>query len=141
MPDDLPRLDRLTVGLQGNKIGNLELAIDMTIRPSRAAARRFRAAGVWRDSGQISDLRRWRDQTPKATAIKAYRADAEATVVTYAELAGRVERFAGALYQRGVRPGQVVALQLPNCWQAHMLLLAAARLQAGGADHDRHPAA
>jgi acyl-CoA synthetase (AMP-forming)/AMP-acid ligase II len=41
-----------------------------------------------------------------------------------------VERFAGALYELGVRPGQVVAMQLPNWWQACALYLAAARLRA-----------
>ena len=102
----------------------------MTIRPSGAAVRRFHAAGIWRTSGQMSDLRRWRDQTPEATAIRAYRADGEVLLITYAELARRVERFAGALYELGVRPGRVVACQLPNWWQAHALLLAATRLHA-----------
>jgi cyclohexanecarboxylate-CoA ligase len=103
---------------------------DLSIRPPDSAARKFRAAGVWRDSGQISDLRRWRDETPDAPAIKAYRADGDATLIDYAELAGRVERYAGALYELGVRPGDVVACQLPNWWQAQVLLLAAARLGA-----------
>jgi len=106
------------------------VAIDVMIRASDTAARRFRAEGVWRDSGQMSDLRRWRDRTPQATAIRAYRADGEATLITYVELAGWVERFAGALYQLGVRPGRVIACQLPNWWQAQVVLLAAARLQA-----------
>jgi cyclohexanecarboxylate-CoA ligase len=106
------------------------MPVDVTIRPAGAAAQRFRAAGVWRDSGLMSDLRRWRDQTPQATAVMAYRADGEARLITYAELAGRVERFAGALYELGVRPGQAVACQLPNWWQTHVLQLAAARLQA-----------
>jgi len=104
--------------------------IDLLIRPSDAAARRFRAAGVWRDSGQMTELRRWRDETPDAPAIKAYRADGDATLISYAELARHVERFAGALYELGVRPGQVVACQLPNWWQAQALLLAATRLEA-----------
>jgi cyclohexanecarboxylate-CoA ligase len=86
--------------------------------------------GVWRDSGQMSDLCRWRDETPDAPAIKAYRADGGTTLVGYAELARRVERFAGALYELGVRPGDVVACQLPNWWQAQALLLAATRLEA-----------
>lgn len=106
------------------------MPIDLLIRPSDAAARRFRAAGVWRDSGQMTELRRWRDETPDAPAIKAYRADGDATLISYAELARHVERFAGALYELGVRPGQVVACQLPNWWQAQALLLAAARLKA-----------
>src|SRR5262249_40402125 len=41
-----------------------------------------------------------------------------------------VERFAGALYELGVRPGQVVAMQLPNWWQSCVMYLAAARLRA-----------
>src|ERR1700755_2237401 len=100
------------------------------IRASDTAARRFRAEGVWRDSGQMSDLRRWRDRIPQATAIRAYQADGGGTGLPYVELAGWVERFAGALYQLGVRPGRVVACQLPNWWQAQVLLLAATRLQA-----------
>src|ERR1700754_3550495 len=91
----------------------------------------FRTAGLWRNSGAISDLRRWRDATPDAPAIKAYRADEGSVRISYAEYARHVERFAGALYELGVRPGQVVACQLPNWWQAQALLLAAARLEAG----------
>jgi cyclohexanecarboxylate-CoA ligase len=78
----------------------------------------------------MSDLRRWRDRTPQATAVMAYGAGGEARSITYTELAGWVERFAGALYELGVRPGQVVACQLPNWWQTHALQLAATRLQA-----------
>jgi cyclohexanecarboxylate-CoA ligase len=75
-------------------------------------------------------LCRWRDETPDAPAIKAYRADGAPTRITYAEYARYVERFAGALYELGVRPGAVVACQLPNWWQAQALLLAATRLEA-----------
>ena len=73
------------------------MPVDVTIRPAEAAAQRFRAAGVWRDSGLMSDLRRWRDRTPQATAVMAYRADGEARSISYTEFASRVERFAGAL--------------------------------------------
>ncbi|GAA1231152.1 cyclohexanecarboxylate-CoA ligase [Pseudonocardia alaniniphila] len=98
------------------------------IRPSEAASRNFRAAGVWRDGGLISDLRRWRGEKPDALAINAYRADGEPVRISYDRYARNVERFAGALYELGVRPGQVVACQLPNWWQAQVLLLAATRL-------------
>jgi cyclohexanecarboxylate-CoA ligase len=101
-----------------------------SIRSSEVAARRFRAAGFWRDSGGISDLRRWRDATPDAPAIRAYRADEGSARISYAEYAHYVERFAGALYELGVRVGDVVGCQLPNWWQAHALLLAAIRLEA-----------
>jgi cyclohexanecarboxylate-CoA ligase len=106
------------------------MCTSLLIRPSDAAARKFRSTGAWRDSGQISELRRWRDETPHAPAIKSYRADGDRTLIDYAEYARRVERFAGALYELGVRPGQVVACQLPNWWQAQALLLAAIRLEA-----------
>jgi acyl-coenzyme A synthetase/AMP-(fatty) acid ligase len=39
-------------------------------------------------------------------------------------------RFAGALVELGVRPGEVVALQLPNWWQAGALILAVDRVGA-----------
>jgi acyl-coenzyme A synthetase/AMP-(fatty) acid ligase len=96
----------------------------------RRSARRFRTAAVWRHSGPISDLCRWRDATPDAPAIKAYLADGRSLVISYAEYSRHVERFAGALYELGVRPGQVVACQLANWWQAQALLLAATRLEA-----------
>ncbi|MFG2111915.1 AMP-binding protein [Streptomyces sp. NPDC048718] len=35
--------------------------------------------------------------------------------LTYGELAERIDRFAGALAARGLRPGDVVALNAPNC--------------------------
>jgi cyclohexanecarboxylate-CoA ligase len=106
------------------------MPVDVTVRPPAANVQRFRAAGIWRDTGQLGDLRRWRDETPYAIAIQAYHADGEAELITYTELAKRVARFAGALYELGMRPGAVIAYQLPNWWQAHVLLLAAARLQA-----------
>src|SRR6187399_3305184 len=36
--------------------------------------------------------------------------------------------LSGALYELGVRPGHVVAIQLPNWWQALVLFQAVARL-------------
>ena len=101
-----------------------------TVRPADVLFEQYRAAGVWRDSGSVGDLRRWRDETPDAIAIRAYRSDGGPVEISYAELARGVERFAGALYELGARPGQVVALQLPNWWQGPALILAAARLGA-----------
>ena len=103
---------------------------DFLIRPSDAAVRKFRSAGAWSDSGPISELRRWRDETPDAPAIKAYRADGKDALISYAEYARHVERYAGALYELGVRPGDVVACQLPNWWRAQAFLLGATRLEA-----------
>jgi acyl-coenzyme A synthetase/AMP-(fatty) acid ligase len=62
------------------------------------------------------------------SSLNAYRSGAPPMQVSFAEFARQVERFAGALYELGVRPGDVVALQLPNFWQAGGLMLGAARL-------------
>src|ERR1700754_4354469 len=101
-----------------------------TVRPADVLAEKYRAAGVWRDSGSIGDLRRGRDETPDAIAIRGCRSDGGPVEISYAEFARGVERFAGALYELGVRSGQVVAFQLPNWWQGAVLTLAAARLGA-----------
>jgi cyclohexanecarboxylate-CoA ligase len=103
---------------------------EFSIAAPSTRAEQYRAAGIWRDSGPVGDLRRWRDATPHAVAIRAYQADSPARYISYGEYARYVERFAGALYELGVRPGQVVALQLPNWWQAGALILATARLGA-----------
>ncbi|CUR59866.1 putative fatty-acid--CoA ligase [metagenome] len=39
------------------------------------------------------------------------------TRLTYADLVGRAERFAAGLHSRGVGPGDVVLIQLPNWWE------------------------
>ncbi|WP_433278238.1 AMP-binding protein [Pseudonocardia xinjiangensis] len=101
-----------------------------TVRASAELAAKYRSDGWWRDTGIINDLRKWRDASPDAVAIDAFAADGRRTTVTYAHYAHMVERFAGALYELGVRPGQVVAMQLPNWWQACALYVAAARLRA-----------
>jgi len=93
-------------------------------------AAKYRAGGWWRDTGLINDLRKWRDATPDAVAIDAFGSEGRRTTVTYGEYAHLVERFAGALYELGGRPGQVVAMQLPNWWQSCALYLAAIRLRA-----------
>ncbi|WP_433558414.1 AMP-binding protein [Pseudonocardia xinjiangensis] len=108
---------------------------NFTIRAPGGAAQEYRNSGIWRDSTPVGDLRRWCRETPDAVAVKAYRAGGGPTEMSsveigYAEYGRHVERFAGALYELGVRPGQVVSCQLPNWWQAGALLLAAMRLQA-----------
>ena len=101
-----------------------------TIRPPASRVRQYRSAGVWRDYGSIGYLRRWRDETPQALAVSAF-GPADAPVqLSYRAYAHLVERFSGALYELGVRPGHVVAIQLPNWWQALVLFQAVARLGA-----------
>ena len=53
-----------------------------------------------------------------------------ATRLTYAELLERVGTIAGGLYELGVRRGDVVAMQLPNWWEALAVHFAILRLGA-----------
>ncbi|GAA1329127.1 cyclohexanecarboxylate-CoA ligase [Pseudonocardia xinjiangensis] len=100
------------------------------LRPSRSDIERFRALGAWRAETPLDDLARWRQETPDSLAIVAHRAGSGVERLTYREYADYVDRFAGALYELGVRPGRVVALQLPNRWQVNALVLACARIGA-----------
>lgn len=50
--------------------------------------------------------------------------------ITYRQLAGEVDRFAGGLRDLGVQPGDRVAIVLPNCPQQVIALFAAARIGA-----------
>jgi cyclohexanecarboxylate-CoA ligase len=100
------------------------------LRPTDELVRQYREAGVWRRVGPLDDVRRWRDETPDATAVIAYRAGSGVRRLTYSEYARYIERFAGALRELGVGPGQVVAIQMPNWWQLSPLMLACARVGA-----------
>jgi len=90
----------------------------------------FHRLGAWRDGSPLDDLWRWRNATPEGIAIIAHRANSGIRQISYREYAEHVERFAGALYELGVRPGHVVAVQLPNWWQVNALVLACARIGA-----------
>lgn len=92
--------------------------------------RRYHDAGVWRNQGPISDLRRWQRERPDATAIIQWRNGVEAERISWAQYARHVERFAAALRELGVGRGDVVAVWLPNLWQVNALLLACARIGA-----------
>lgn len=100
------------------------------LRPADELVRKYRAEGVWRKVGPLDDLRRWRELIPEAPAVIAYRSGAGMRRLTYSEYARYVERFAGALYELGVRPGDVVAVQLPDWWQLSALMLACVRVGA-----------
>ena len=50
--------------------------------------------------------------------------------LTYGQTAERVGRIAANLAARGVGPGQVISIQLPNCAEAVLIHLAASRLGA-----------
>ena len=68
---------------------------------------------------------------PGKVAIVSHRvASGDKEIVTYGELAGRAERFAAALVELGVVPGEVVSFQLPNWWEVAALHLACVRIGA-----------
>lgn len=100
------------------------------VRPTAEQARRYRKLGVWRDETPAADLRWWARETPDAVAITAYRSGSGVRRFTYREYLGQVESFAVALRGLGVRPGEVVAVQLPNWWEVNALVVACARLGA-----------
>ncbi|NMO49720.1 AMP-binding protein [Actinoplanes sp. TBRC 11911] len=101
-----------------------------SVRAPDAAIVRHRREGAWRTGSFLDDLWTWRDRTPDAPAIVAYRSGGERVRLSYAEYADRVDRFAAGLAGLGAGPGTVVALQLPNWWEANALLLAAFRVGA-----------
>ena len=68
---------------------------------------------------------------PDKVAIVSHRvADGDKQALTYGELARLAERFAGALVELGVAPGEVVSFQLPNWWEVAALHLACVRIGA-----------
>lgn len=96
-----------------------------------ADAELYRRAGWWREETFLDDLRRAVHNHPEKTAlICCSTGGKEPEKLTYAELARRVDRLAGALLELGVGRGDVVTLQLPNSWQLVALALACARIGA-----------
>ncbi|WP_328813683.1 AMP-binding protein [Nonomuraea cypriaca] len=96
---------------------------------SIATGELFRTAGWWREETILDDLRRAVAAHPAKPALVCYQGG-DAVTVTYAELAVLTDRLAGNLLRLGVRPGDVVSLQLPNSWQLVVSILACARIGA-----------
>ncbi|MBM7365654.1 cyclohexanecarboxylate-CoA ligase [Gordonia hydrophobica] len=99
-----------------------------TIDPTARAD--YVAHGWWRERTLIDDLGDHAGSRGDKPAIIAHRAVDGTTTLTYAELAATVDRYAAALLDLGVRPGDIVSFQLPNWWQVSALHLAAGRIGA-----------
>ncbi len=103
------------------------------LAPRRAASL---AQGHWLDRTINDALDDCLAQCPDQTALTAVRLGAKAdggddvTTLTYRELAALADRVAVGLSRLGVGRGDVVAMQLPNCWQFTVTYLACSRIGA-----------
>ena len=83
------------------------------------------------DTTALDLLERSAEDHPDRPAI-----DFLGRVSTYAEVAYEVRRVAGGLHERGVRPGDNVALVMPNCPQNVIAFFAVLRLGATVVEHN-----
>ena len=89
------------------------------------------AAGLWSDRLLLDDFDQLVTSDPERVAIvQRSPVSGARLVLTYGELARRVERIALGLVALGVEAGEVVAFQLPNWWQFTALHLACLRIGA-----------
>ncbi len=87
--------------------------------------------GFWRDRLLLDCLDAAATRIPNAPAIvDGNSVTGQRTVLTYGELARRVESIAVGLVRLGVERGDVVSYQLPNWWQFGALHLACLRIGA-----------
>jgi len=90
-----------------------------------------RKRGLWPDRVVTDYLDRWVAEKPRASALVSWREETGILErLSWRDLAGRTARAAQALAARGVGRGDVVAFQLPNCWQFVATHLACVRLGA-----------
>ncbi len=88
------------------------------------------AKGWWRDRTINDDLDACLAACPDKLALTAVRHSGETRRFTYRELAALADRVAIGLSRLGIVKDDVVAMQLPNCWQFTVLYLACSRLGA-----------
>lgn len=102
----------------------------MAITVNAEEAKRYRDLGWWRDGTVVDDFREMAHRFADKVAIVSDHAGGEPEVMSFRHLSGLVDRFAGGLLELGVRPGNVVSMQLPNWW--HFTALALATFRVGG---------
>jgi 2,3-dihydroxybenzoate-AMP ligase len=98
--------------------------------PAEAAPRwpeqrvaRYLAAGHWRQQPFGSLLWSWADSFGSRTALVD-----GAQRISYFELARSADALADGLREAGLRSGDTVLVQLPNCWEFFAVLFGCARL-------------
>ncbi|MBO2445658.1 AMP-binding protein [Actinomadura barringtoniae] len=88
----------------------------------------YRERGWWRDETFLDDLRRHARDTPHKTAVVTRRqSDGRTHRLDYTELAAAADRFACALIELGIEPGDVVAVQLTDRWELAAITLGCVR--------------
>ena len=103
--------------------------VDVVTTPERRRA--YAEAGWWDDQTLPGRVAHHAATRPDATAVVD-----ESRSVTYGELGADAARLGDALRARGVGPGTVVSVQLPNRYETVVAGVAAARHRGG-----RQPAA
>src|SRR5260370_40603519 len=86
----------------------------------------FRAAGHWGDDTLVTLIDRWADADPGHPYISDGVGE-----LTYGEFRAQAWNLAAALAERSVKPGDRVAVQLPNWNEFFLIYAACARLVAG----------
>ncbi len=105
------------------------MEFDAVLLPPRRAE--SIARGYWHDRTINDDLDACVAEYADKRALTAVRLDSgEVRRFTYRELANLVDRIAIGLTRLGVVRNDVVAMQLPNCWQFSALYLACSRIGA-----------
>ncbi|WP_433400054.1 AMP-binding protein [Streptomyces sp. CA-146814] len=103
--------------------------VGAAVAEERAAE--YRRRGWWRPETFLDDLHRQARERPHRLAIAGRRvAESRTDTLTYAELDRLTDRFALALLELGVEPGDFVAVQLPNRWEMVPLIFASIRVGA-----------
>jgi len=92
---------------------------------------RLSAAGLWGDELIVDHFDRIAREKPDNIAVVDHNsATGERTEISYRQLKRLSDRVAAGLIELGVRPGDVVAVQLPNWWHYFALYPACARIGA-----------
>jgi acyl-CoA synthetase (AMP-forming)/AMP-acid ligase II len=97
---------------------------DIVTSPARR--RLYVEAGLWDESTMVGRVERWASTRPDAVAV----VDDRGRRATYAELWRDATALALHLVAHGVRPGDVVSVQLPNRYEAVVAAVAVQRAAA-----------
>ncbi|HTK65197.1 MAG TPA: AMP-binding protein [Pseudonocardia sp.] len=109
-------------------MSDIRRRVELTVDADEA--RGYRDRGWWRDRTIAEDFLDAVASAPDKTAIVSVGETGVRRTLTFSQLADEVDRLADALYTAGVRPGEVVSMQLPNWWEFAAVHLACARVGA-----------